>query len=355
MRRMLIITLVAALFSGAAALAQPEANTVITVVAHDSFAYSQSVIDAFTEQTGIGVEVIRLGDAGSLVNQSILSRSNPLGDVLFGVDNTFLSRALDADIFIPYTSPEIARVQPDLRLPDEDRVTPITFGDVCLNYDAAFFAEMGLDLPQALIDLTRPDYRGLLAVQNPALSSPGLAFLLLTAAVFGEEGEYTYLDFWADLVENDVYVSPDWTDAYYSQFSGSQGSSGTRPLVVSYASSPPAEVYFLDERPSTAPTGAIVAEGTCFRQIEYAGILQGSDQVAEAGLFIDFLLSRTFQEDMPLTMFVFPVVVDAELPDVFVEYAQIAASPVSLDPALIEDRREQWIEAWTETVLRSGG
>lgn len=354
MKKLSVITVLLALLGGAA-VAQPTSGTVITVIAHDSFAYSESVMDAFTEQTGIGVEVIRLGDAGSLVNQSILSRSNPLGDVLFGVDNTFLSRALDADIFIPYRSPEIERVIPGLRPSDDDRVTPITFGDVCLNYDAAFFAETGLDLPQNLADLTQPEYRSLLAVQNPALSSPGLAFLLLTVAVFGEESEYTYLDFWADLVENDVYVSPDWTDAYYNQFSGSQGSPGTRPLVVSYASSPPAEVYFLDERPETAPTGAIVAPQMCFRQIEYAGILNGSDQVAEAGLFIDFLLSRTFQEDMPLTMFVFPVVVDAELPDVFVEYAQIAEDPVRLDPALIEDRREQWIEAWTETVLRSGG
>ncbi|MCS7071272.1 MAG: thiamine ABC transporter substrate-binding protein, partial [Anaerolinea sp.] len=212
-----MITVLLALLGGAA-VAQPTSGTVITVIAHDSFAYSESVMGAFTEQTGIGVEVIRLGDAGSLVNQSILSRSNPLGDVLFGVDNTFLSRALDADIFIPYRSPEIERVIPDLRPSDDDRVTPITFGDVCLNYDAAFFAETGLDLPQNLADLTQPEYRSLLAVQNPALSSPGLAFLLLTVAVFGEESEYTYLDFWADPVENDVYVSPVWTDAYYNQF-----------------------------------------------------------------------------------------------------------------------------------------
>lgn len=348
------LALLAALLSVGVS-AQSQTGAVITVVAHDSFAYSEDVMNAFTEQTGIGVEVIRLGDAGSLVNQSILSRSNPLGDVLFGVDNTFLSRALEGDIFIPYRSAELDRVDPSLVIEDDTRVTPVTFGDVCLNYDAAFFAEDGPALPDELIDLTLPEYRSLLVVPNAALSSPGLAFLLLTIAVFGEEGEYTYLDYWADLMENDVYVSPDWTDAYYGQFSASQGSAGTRPLVVSYASSPPAEVYFLEDTPETAPTGAIVADDTCFRQIEYAGILQGTDQAAEAELFIDFLLSRTFQEDMPLTMFVFPVVTDAELPAVFEAHAQVAENPASVDPAMIEGNRERWIEAWTDIVLRSGG
>lgn len=354
MRVIVTLALLAALLSVGVS-AQSQTASVITVIAHDSFAYSEGVMNAFTEQTGIGVEVIRMGDAGSLVNQSILSRSNPLGDVLFGVDNTFLSRALEGELFIPYRSDELDRVDPSLRIDNDTRVTPVTVGDVCLNYDTAFFLEDGPALPDELIDLTLPEYRSMLVVPNAALSSPGLAFLLLTIAVFGEEGEYTYLDFWADLVENDVYVSPDWTDAYYGQFSGSQGSTGTRPLVVSYASSPPAEVYFLEDTPDTAPTGAIVADDTCFRQIEYAGILQGTDQAAEAELFIDFLLSRTFQEDMPLTMFVFPVVTDAELPAVFEMHAQVAENAASVDPALIETNRERWIEAWTDTVLRSDG
>jgi len=348
-------SLIVVLLSAAIAVAQPQPTTVITVLAHDSFAYSEEVMNDFTERTGIGVEVLRLGDAGSLVNQAILSRSNPLGDVLFGVDNTFLSRALEADIFLPYVSSEVGRIDPELVIEDEEHVTPITYGDVCLNYDAAFFTANALDLPDDLRDLTDPAYRGLLVVPNAALSSPGLAFLLLTVAVFGEEGAYTYLDYWADLVENEVYIAADWTDAYYGHFSGSQGSQGTRPLVVSYASSPPAEVFFLEEEPDTAPTGAIVADQMCFRQIEYAGILRGTDQAEAAGLFIDFLLSRRFQEDMPLTMFVFPVVTDAALPQVFERYAQVVENPVQVDPVLIEDRREQWIEAWADIVLRSGG
>jgi thiamine transport system substrate-binding protein len=324
----------------------------LTVIAHDSFNYTQEVMDAFTEGTGIAVEVIRLGDAGLLVNQSLLNRENPLGDVLFGVDNTFLGRALEGDLFIPYESPSLQDIDPAFIVDDEYRVTPIDYGDVCLNYDVSYFDEGGLAIPQSLQELTDPAYNGLLVVQNPATSSPGLAFLMATVAVFGEDDDYDYLDFWTDLAANDVYIADDWTDAYYNQFSGSAGSVGTRPLVVSYASSPPVEVIFADPQPDVAPTGAIVADDTCFRQIEFAGILQGTDKEAESQQFIDFLLSPAFQEDMPLNMFVFPVNPQAKLPEVFAEFVLIPEQPIVLAPEVIDENREAWIEAWTQTVLR---
>lgn len=326
-------------------------TTTLTIVAHDSFAYSESIMQGFTNETGIAVEVLRIGDAGALVNQSVLSRNTPLGDVLFGVDNTFLGRALEGDLFIPYQSPALENVPEAFQLDDKYRVTPIDYGDVCLNYDAEYFASNDLALPETLAALTEPEYAGLLIVQNPATSSPGLAFLIATIAQFGEEGDYPYLDYWADLVANDVAIAADWTDAYYAQFSGAAGE-GDRPLVVSYASSPPAEVYFADPAPETPPTGAITTPGMCFRQIEFVGILDGTANEAAAQQFIDFLLSVEFQEDMPLQMFVFPVNEAAALPDVFTEYAAPVGEPVTVDPLVIDASREEWIEAWTEVVLR---
>jgi thiamine transport system substrate-binding protein len=319
----------------------------LTVVAYDSFAYSEEVMAQFEAETGITVEVLRLGDAGAMLNQLILSKANPLGDVVFGVDNTFLSRALDEDLFVEYESPALADVNEAFVI--DPRVTPVDYGDVCLNYDAAYFEENDLPLPESLADLAQPEYSGLLVVQNPATSSPGLAFLLATVTAFGEDGDYTYLDFWRDLVANDVAITEGWTDAYYGEFTRAGGS---RPLVVSYASSPPAEVFFADPPVDAAPTGAITADGMCFRQIEFAGILDGTDNLDAAQQFIDFLLSREFQEDMPLQMFVFPVNAAAELPEVFTDYAAIPENPVILDPAVIDAGRDEWIEAWTETVLR---
>jgi thiamine transport system substrate-binding protein len=331
--------------------AQADFN-VLTLVTHDSFAVSEDVLAQFEAEAGITVQILRSGDAGTMVNQAILSKENPQGDVLYGVDNTFLSRALSADLFIPYESPALVNVSEEFILDSEHRVTPVDYGDVCLNYDASYFEENNLQLPESLTELTDPRYEGLLVVENPAISSPGLAFLLTTIAAFGSEGEYTYLEYWIDLVENDVLIANDWTDAYFGQFSGSTGSEGTRPLVVSYASSPPVEVYFMEALPETAPTGSIVADGMCFRQIEFVGILDGTDNLEDAQKFVDFMLGVQFQEDMPLQMFVYPVNAEANLPDVFVEYSSIPEKPVYMDISEIDMNREEWIQAWTETVLR---
>lgn len=343
---LIIFLLVAALVS----LAQ-EADTVV-LVTHDSFAISESVLESFESQTGIVVEVLRAGDAGQMVNQAILSKNNPLGDVLYGVDNTFLSRALDAEIFAAYQSPALETVAADFLREDDFRVTPVDFGDVCLNYDIAWFAENELALPQTLDELADEAYAGLLVVENPATSSPGLAFLLATIARFGDEGEGGYLDYWAALLANDVLVADGWTDAYYGEFTiGSRGA-GSRPLVVSYASSPPAEVIYGEDPEAGAVTGALIDAGMCFRQVEYVGVLDGADNEAGAQLLIDFMLSAEFQADMPLNMFVFPVVEEIELPEAFVEYAEIPAQPAFVEPAAIEANREAWIQAWAEVMLR---
>ena len=325
-------------------------ETVVTLVTHDSFAIGEKVLAEFTARTGIRVEILQSGDAGEMLNKAILSRGNPLGDVLYGVDNSFLGRALEYDIFLPYESPLLEQVAEAFQLDEQHRVTPINYGDVCLNYDAAWFAKQELALPDSLAALVEPEYRGLLVVENPATSSPGLAFMLATIGVFGVESDFTWLDFWSQLVENEVRVVSGWETAYWSEFSIS---GGEYPLVVSYASSPPAEVFFMEETPAEAPTGAIVADGTCFRQIEFAGVLEGSEQVEAAQKLIDFMLGVRFQEDIPLQMFVFPVNEEAELPEIFVEYAEVAELPVVVSPEEIDAMREEWIQAWTETVLRS--
>ena len=324
----------------------PEPPTSLTLVTHDSFDVSEGVFEAFTEQTGIEVRVLAAGDAGSMVNQAILTKGSPQGDVLFGIDSTFLSRALDEDLFVPHESPALDGVDPALVLDPEHRVTPIDTGDVCLNYDRAGLAEAGLEPPSSLADLADPAYAGTLVVQDPATSSPGLAHLLATIAEFGEDG---WQEHWRALRANDVEVAAGWEEAYYGSFSGAAGSPGDRPIVVSYATSPPAEVIFAEEPLDDAPTGVI--EASCYRQIEFAGILSGTEHEEEAAQLIDFLLSPTFQEDIPLSMFVHPVT-DVELPPEFVEHGVRPEDPYLLDAELVAERRDEWIEEWAEIVLR---
>lgn len=319
----------------------------LVLLTHDSFFLSEGVLEAFTAETEISVQLLSGGDAGTVVNQAILTKDNPTADVLFGVDNTFLSRTLDEDLFIPYTSPALEGVAPELVLDPEGRVTPIDFGDVCINYDVASLESAGITPPASILDLTDPRYAGLVVVQDPATSSPGLAFLLATIATFGETGDYPWQAYWTDLAANDVLVTAGWEEAYYGAFSGGAGE-GDRPIVVSYASSPAAEVFFADPVPPTAPTAALI-DG-CFRQIEFAGILRGTRHEAAAQRLIDFMLSPTFQEDIPLTMFVFPAVAATPLPAVFTEHAEVSDSPATIDAAEIAVNRERWIQEWTDLL-----
>jgi thiamine transport system substrate-binding protein len=331
----------------ALAACRQEEPVTLRLMTHDSFDIAAETMANFTEETGINVDVFKSGDAGTVVNLAALAKDDPLADVLFGVDNTFLSRALENDIFLAYDSPRLAELREDLQLDPQHRALAADFGDVCLNYDRAWFAANGLEPPSSLDDLVKPAYAGLTVVQNPATSSPGLAFLLTTIGTYGEEG---YLDYWQQLVANDVLVTDGWEDAYYGVFTAA--SDGDRPIVVSYASSPPAEVFFAETEPAVAPTAAVVSDGSCFRQIEFVGILRGTEYEEEARQLVDFILSRTFQEDVPLHMFVFPANEDAQLPQVFLDYSTIPANPVTIAPDEIAAKREKWIQAWTETVLR---
>ena len=342
MRHLIIILLLTAIAAACAGEGSDSGPVTITLMAHDSFAdgVTEDTFAGFTAATGHSVEVLAAGDAGAMVNQAILTVDNPLADVLFGVDDTFLTRAVDAGIFEPFTSSAVGNVPANLRAAD-DLVTPIDFGDVCLNYDKAAFSEEFAP-PSDLDDLIDPAYAGMLVVEDPTISSPGLAFLLATIALFGEDG---WQEYWVGLEQNGALVAPGWTEAYYGEFSGGAGE-GDRPIVVSYASSPPAEVIFSETPLDEAPTGVVI-DG-CYRQVEFAGILAGTADPGPAGQLIDFMLSAPFQESIPLTWFVFPANAEAALPSQFVEHTVIPPHPVQMDPAAIEANRQSWLEQWSE-------
>ena len=321
---------------------------VLNVMSHDSFAISEELIAEFENANNVEINFLLSGDTGAALNRAILTKESPQADVFYGVDYTFLSRALAEGIFEPYESPMLANIDPTLQIDPDYYALPVDYGDVCINYDKAYFDQNQLAVPASFNDLLLPEYKGLLVVENPATSSPGLSFMLATIAEFGEEG---YLQFWADLSENDVVVVNDWETAYYSNFSASAGR-GNQPMVVSYGSSPPAEVIFAEEKLEEAPTASITNENMCYRQIEFIGILNGTQQRQLAEKFIDFVLDVPFQEDLPLQMFVFPANQNANLPEEFEKYAQIPSQPAMLDLDLIAQNREKWIQDWTLTVLR---
>ncbi len=321
----------------------------LTVLTHDSFAIAEAVIEEFTQETGIAVEFISGGDAGETVNRAILTQRNPLADLLFGVDNSLIARANAADIFEPYQSPALVNVNPRYLFDEANTVTPIDAGYVSFNLDKAYFETQTLDLPKDISELSQETYKGLVLVQNPTSSSPGLAFMLATIAKFGTEGENSWLHYWAALRDNDVTITSGWTEAYYTDFSLY---GGTKPIVLSYASSPAAEVMFAENPLEDAPTANLFCENCVFEQIEAVGILKNSNNQEAAKQFIDFMLSERFQADIAPNMFVYPSVTGISLPSEFESYSQIPneSQTATLEPAFIEANLKTWLSQWTAVV-----
>ena len=340
--------LITTALGAAACSGSDEVASAVTLVTYESFPTEETrineLLDEFTAETGIEVEILVAGDTGTMLSKAELTAGNPEGDVMWGVDSTFISRAIASEVFEPYTAAGLDAIPTALiELVPNGEATPVDFGDVCINYDVAALGALGIEPPTSLDDLAAPEYADLLVVQNPATSSPGLAFQLATIDEYGEDG---WQDYWRRLVDNGVQVVDGWTAAYYEQFSYA---GGDRPLVVSYGSSPPFEVLFAETELDAAPTG--VVESTCYRQVEFAGVLAGTERPEAARQLVDFLITTEFQEALPLVVFVFPANRTATLDPVFEQYAVIPENSREIDPAVIDQNRETWIDEWTDLVI----
>lgn len=344
----LIGGLLLALMLSACAKATPAGPSTLTVMTHDSFALSEDVKTEFETANNVKLQFLKSGDAGAALGKAILAKGQPLADVFYGVDNTFISRALAEGIFESYASPALATIPDEFKLDATHSALPVDYGDVCLNYDKAYFVKNNIAPPAKLEDLTQPAYKDLVVVENPATSSTGLAFMLATVGHFGDPG---YLDYWRALRANGLKVVNGWETAYNSEFSGSAGH-GPRPIVVSYGSSPPFEVMYASPPVDEAPTAAVTSADACFRQIEFVGILKGTQNRALAEKWVDFMLSARFQTDMPLQMYVFPVNPEAKLDPTFEKYMAVPEQPARVSPEDIAANRDRWVQAWTEAVLR---
>ncbi|MBF4161400.1 thiamine ABC transporter substrate-binding protein [Nocardioides sp. CBS4Y-1] len=320
--------------------ASSSAGGTVVLVTHDSFSLPKKLIRSFESDTGYTLEQRALGDAGALTSQLVLNADNPVGDVAFGVDNTFGSRAVDAGVFTPYEGDRPDGVDAyDLPGDDDGDLTPIDNGDVCVNVDTSWFDKQGLTPPETFDDLIDPQYEDLFVTEGATTSSPGFAFLLATIAAKGEDG---WQDYWKKLLANGTKVDKGWEDAYYVDFTG--GGKGDRPIVTSYDSSP----AFTTDGNGGTTTAALL--DTCFEQIEYAGVLSGAKNPEGAQAVVDWLLSPAVQKALPTSMYVFPVVDDTPLPKDWASFAKRPTDPWTIDPASVDEHRDQWLQEWTDLV-----
>jgi len=330
---------------GASADDESSAAGTVTLVTHESFGLSEGLLEQFEDETGLSVEIVQQADAGALVNQLVLTKDAPLGDLVYGIDNAFASRALDEGVVVPadVTAPAAADAAAYAVPGDDDgALTAVDLGDVCLNIDTTWFAAQGVPEPTTLDSLLDPAYRDLLVVPDPVTSSPGLAFLLATVGAFGEDG---WVDYWAGLRDNGLQVADGWSEAYYTDFTAG-GGDGPRPVVLSYASSPPFTVPEGGDEPTTR---ALL--DTCFRQVEYAGVLAGAANPEGAAQLLDFLLSDDVQADIPGSMYMYPVSSSVDLPDEWARWAPLSDAPFEVSSTDITEHREQWLTTWSDTVI----
>ena len=312
----------------------------VVLVTHESFALPKKLVRRFADETGYTLEVRANGDAGTLTNKLVLTKDSPTGDVAFGVDNAFASRALGAGVF-DVADVDLPAGAEAYALPNgADRLVPIDSGNVCVNIDTTWFEDRGVAPPASLDDLTAPAYRDLFVTPGASTSSPGMAFLLSTVAEYGD----AWPDYWADLMANGTRVTSGWSDAYYVDFTQG-GGDGTRPIVVSYDSSP---AFTVADGKST--TRALL--DTCFQQVEYAGVLAGAENPAGARALLEFLLSEDVQAALPESMYVFPVRDGVELPADWARFAERPASPYTVDPAEIDASRDEWLTTWQDVTTR---
>lgn len=342
--------LFSALFSAsvlcmAAAPALAQTVTPLRVLSHGSFDLPKEALAAFEKDAGVKLEIIKAGDAGEMLNKLILTRANPIADVVFGIDNTLAPRAMAAQVLSPYSGPAAQR-KAAVSLPPD--LVPVDYGYVNLNIDKAWFAKKGLALPTSLADLTQPAYAKLLVVENPATSSPGQAFLLATISGLGEEGGFAW---WKAMRANGVKVVKGWSEAYYTEFSRN---GGAYPIVVSYTSSPAAEVFYSKEKITEPPTANLFLKGGVFRQVEGVALVKGGNPAAQAaaGRFIEFLRSAPVQQSLQTTMWVFPAEAGAPRVDVIQHHAAEPASFDALKAPLSEAQSKAWLQRWTTTVLK---
>lgn len=339
-----IVVLLASLVLAWAA-AQPA-----TLLTHDSFALPEEIVETFERESGWDVRVLSGGDAGEIVNRALLTRARPIADALFGIDDALVARQGARQLFDPHRPAGVEALPDELRFAG-DLLTPVTVGFVTFNYDVAGLAERGLPEPSDLTDLTDERFAGATVVSDPATSSPGLAFLLTTVARFGEGGAYDWLDYWADLRDADLRVVSGWSDAYYSAFSRY---GGDRPIVLSYATSPAAEVLFAEEPLDEAPTRNLLCDGCAWRQIEAVGVLAGAENPAGGRALVDLLIAEATQAAVPTSMFVYPARADVPLPDAFTRFAPrpTEAQTARLPAETIEMNQARWLEQWTQVVRR---
>ncbi len=341
MKRIIVLFLVILLLSvGLTGCRQKEsAEETLTIYSYDSFV-SYGLPDAtnklFEEKYNCKIEYRTFGGVGATLNRLILEKNNPQADLFVGLNMNNLARALEEEIFISYRPENYEVIPEEYRIDKNWRVTPFDGpNSLAIIYDS----EVIKNPPRSFEDLLKPEYKGKLILEDPRSSSPGMGFLLWTIAVYGEDH---YLDYWEKLEPTIFHIYPDWTSAFDTAFVQNKEA----PMVLSYDVDP-AYFYYEDE---VTRYKAVIPEEGGWLQLEFVGIVNDSKHQELAQQYMEFMLSREFQENLPLYQWAFPIDTSIQLPECY-DYAVNADKYITLPLEDIANKSQIWLEQWIEMII----
>jgi len=334
MNKLILILLLLFLFFGC--VQQETGKKELVVYTYDSmvseYGLGPKIIPKFEEQCNCKIKMVSKGDAGQVLTTLVLEKENPKADVVIGLDNSLIQKAIEKKVLEEFTPKNIGIVPKDIGFYKKGFLTPFDYGFIAFVFDSKKI-EAELNEFDSLLD-SRLEKK--IVIQNPRTSSPGLALLFWSIEVYGDPG---YKEFWKEFKPNILVVTDGWDE------SAGLFRAGEAPMYLSYATSP---AYYAEFEDINHFLAAEFEEGH-YIQVEGIGIVKGTKNRKLAEQFIEFMLTEEAQKEIPFTQFMFPVNKNIELPKAF-EYAVMPDKKLELDPELIEEKQEEWISEWEKII-----
>ena len=302
----------------------------LTIYTYDSFVSEWGpgpiIEKIFEEKHNTDVEFVAVDSAATLLNKVILEGDTSKADIVLGLDMNLFDLAEQSELFTTHNINDINNL---INLPlkwESNKFVPYNYG-----YFSFVYNEANLATPPKSMDELINSTNARIVIQDPRTSTPGLGLLTWMKALYGDKAG----DEWKKLNKKIISVTKGWTDAYYNFFMA-----GEADMVLSYTTSPAAHIMFEERYDILATT---FEEGN-YITIEFAGILNNSQNKDLANKFLNFMLSEEFQSVIPSTNIMYPVTNIKDLPEAFDKLD--VPNFIQMDPKEINKNKEKWIDEW---------
>lgn len=328
----------------------------LVIVTYDVYGLTDAMLEEFERQTGYEVSLLKLDDAGSVLDHLLQHKGLQVADIAIGIDNTYLQTALDNNVLWEHNA-VLTNISDSALLPyDGAYAAPFDQGYICLNYDSSVIDGENYTVPQNLWDLTNEEWSGKIAIPSPETSSPGRAFMTATTDYFthDDDNETEWTDWWTAMSSNEVIITTGWSEAYETHYTGGYGEwtdgyVGDAHVVVSYCHSPGVEAWSAGNWTKSV---SLDLPRASFHQVEYAAAIEGGNLDA-ASAFIQYLMSPEVNSKMPTENYMYSTLEGMDLPedDGYRYHSIIPDQPANVSATEIAENMENWLAQWNTAMV----